>query len=41
MIDRQPVVMVSTLFAKFVGNWVSDRVAGPLSTLPDVLYWDP
>jgi hypothetical protein len=33
--------MVSTLFVKFVTNWVSERVAGPLRTLPDVLYRDP
>jgi hypothetical protein len=30
--------MVSALSVKFVANWVSERVAGPLRTLPDVLY---
>jgi hypothetical protein len=31
-------VIASTLFVKFVVNDVSDRVAGPLRTVPDVLY---
>jgi hypothetical protein len=31
-------VIVSTLFVKFVVNDVSERVAGPLNTAPDVLY---
>jgi len=31
-------VIASTLFVKFVVNDVSDRVAGPFRTVPDVLY---
>jgi len=36
--SRHPVVIASTLFVKFVVNDVSDRVAGPFRTVPDVLY---
>ncbi|PYR00031.1 MAG: hypothetical protein DMF97_10300, partial [Acidobacteria bacterium] len=35
--SRHPVVIASTLFVKFVVNDVSDRVAGPFRTVPDVL----
>jgi hypothetical protein len=35
---RYPVVIASTLFVTFVVNDVSDRVAGPFKTVPDVLY---
>ena len=36
--SRHPVVIASTLFVKFVVNDVSERVAGPFNTVPDMLY---
>jgi hypothetical protein len=35
------VEIVSTLLLKFAANCVSERGAGPLTTMPDVLYCDP